>query len=636
MGPEPISNRIKARRGWWQTLGLWGAGGLAWSIFRISAGAASLPFSDALANRGVILGARGSGSGSNLGATREAGEPVHGGLPGGASVWLAWTAPADGLVTFNTAGSTFETLLGVYAYDRALRGGPPGPLDSTKPFADLKQVARADGVSGGGPVNRGLLTLGVRAGVEYELAVDGYSGATGEIRFDWDFKVVKELVPVIVIDEPDRALRIGDRLQLTAQITVESGARVKYQWLLNDQEIPNQEDPTLVLPSLAADQVGIYQLRLKAGRDKEGELIWFSSPVEIQINSEGQTNALARDRLFDALTTPLTPDDNGGGGGGRGGAGINPRPMSFRHAAPAANPIGVARGYNGTQIFNTVYAGRDPAEPLHCQLVGGASYWFAYEAPANGKVKLDTDGSTFDTILATYTFEAPLTGYTGLIPVACDHTPGPVGPVASGSRVEFQAFRARTYLVVVDGFQGAKGTAHLNYSLVTNPPIEPPVAPVLIQGPTNVTVRAGGDVSWLTVATGTAPFTLTWWHNHGVMPGQTTPALALTHVVPQDAGEYRLVIANSAGSVTSAPAFVRVLVAPALQLNITAAAGAISFPTVPGLRYWLEYSDNLATTGWTGVTNGAGSESGVWVGTGAPAQLPTVGGELRFFRVRVE
>src|SRR5204863_391183 len=41
-------------------------------------------------------------------------EPLHAGNAGGKSVWYSWTAPASGQATINTAGSSFDTLLGVY------------------------------------------------------------------------------------------------------------------------------------------------------------------------------------------------------------------------------------------------------------------------------------------------------------------------------------------------------------------------------------------------------------------------------------------------------------------------------------------------------------------------------------------
>ncbi|MBL9138706.1 MAG: hypothetical protein JNK85_22745, partial [Verrucomicrobiales bacterium] len=84
--------------------------------------AADLPFADHVADRGPISGASGNGTGSNVGASVEPSEPRHGSRPGGRSVWLSWTAPSDGLATFSTTGSSFDTVLAIYAYDRELRG----------------------------------------------------------------------------------------------------------------------------------------------------------------------------------------------------------------------------------------------------------------------------------------------------------------------------------------------------------------------------------------------------------------------------------------------------------------------------------------------------------------------------------
>lgn len=72
------------------------------------------PANDNFASAQALDGASGDVVGSNVGATKETGEPNHSGTAGGASVWFRWTAPAGGPVTIATAGSTFDTLLAVY------------------------------------------------------------------------------------------------------------------------------------------------------------------------------------------------------------------------------------------------------------------------------------------------------------------------------------------------------------------------------------------------------------------------------------------------------------------------------------------------------------------------------------------
>ena len=51
---------------------------------------------------------------NNLFATFEPSEPCHAGKPASKSLWMTWVAPANGTVTFETCGSTFDTLLAVY------------------------------------------------------------------------------------------------------------------------------------------------------------------------------------------------------------------------------------------------------------------------------------------------------------------------------------------------------------------------------------------------------------------------------------------------------------------------------------------------------------------------------------------
>jgi len=70
---------------------------------------------DRLADALPIAGASVSASGSNVGATREPGEPNHANNAGGASVWWKWYATSSGRAVVSTAGSSFDTLLGVYS-----------------------------------------------------------------------------------------------------------------------------------------------------------------------------------------------------------------------------------------------------------------------------------------------------------------------------------------------------------------------------------------------------------------------------------------------------------------------------------------------------------------------------------------
>jgi hypothetical protein len=83
-------------------------------------------------------------------------------------VWWTWTAPANGRVTINTVGSVFDTLLAVYT------GQSLGALASVA----------SDDQSGGNNTSR--VVFQVVAGTTYQIAVDGYNGATGQVELTLD------------------------------------------------------------------------------------------------------------------------------------------------------------------------------------------------------------------------------------------------------------------------------------------------------------------------------------------------------------------------------------------------------------------------------------------------------------------
>ena len=131
----------------------------------------SAPANDNFANATVLPAAAGTTSGTNTAATKESGEPNHAANnAGGASVWYRFTAPADGSATIDTAGSNFDTLLGVYT-GSAVNG--------------LSVVAQNDDVAPGNTTS--AVQFNAVAGTAYRIAVDGFSNAQGNITLNWNF-----------------------------------------------------------------------------------------------------------------------------------------------------------------------------------------------------------------------------------------------------------------------------------------------------------------------------------------------------------------------------------------------------------------------------------------------------------------
>ena len=113
--------------------------------------------SDGFRSRVRLSDASGRAVGSNVGASKEIGEPNHAGNRGGHSVWWTWTAPASGTFVFDTRGSDFDTLLAVYTGSSVSR---------------LSRVASNDDIGGG--VRQSEVSVTAQQGQTYHIAVDGY------------------------------------------------------------------------------------------------------------------------------------------------------------------------------------------------------------------------------------------------------------------------------------------------------------------------------------------------------------------------------------------------------------------------------------------------------------------------------
>ena len=124
------------------------------------------PENDIFSNRTVLAGAPISVISSNTNATREPGEPLHAGQEGDTSLWWRWTASSNDTVRVTTAGSSFDTLLGIY---------------TGSSVSNLTEIASDDDEDTVNGIVTSAVILNVVAGQEYQIAVDGYDGASGQV-----------------------------------------------------------------------------------------------------------------------------------------------------------------------------------------------------------------------------------------------------------------------------------------------------------------------------------------------------------------------------------------------------------------------------------------------------------------------
>jgi uncharacterized repeat protein (TIGR03803 family) len=103
---------------------------------------------------------------STVGATKEEGEPSTAGQPGGASYWYSYAARTNGTLIFDTAGSTFNTMLAVYT----------GPGTGFSTLTSVGAAFTTNYIEDGQPE---VVISNAIAGTRYYISIDGYQGASG-------------------------------------------------------------------------------------------------------------------------------------------------------------------------------------------------------------------------------------------------------------------------------------------------------------------------------------------------------------------------------------------------------------------------------------------------------------------------
>lgn len=376
------------------------------------------PFGDAFARRGLVRAKEGVGIGSNLGASLDAGEPIHANKQGGRSIWLTWRAPETGVATFDTLGSGFDTLLAVY------RGATLASLSSN--------LVTADDDGGGFFASR--VVFNALAGVEYEIAVDGYAGAGGDVVLSWSLDPASPPLPVIQQQPADVFASEGSRVRFSV---VAGPGTVTYRWFKNGVEIPGATASVLELVDVRAGDAATYRVEVRAPGG--GRLLSQDATLEIADRGDNSAGASV-DKLAD-----LFLDDEGGVA--RGLLSLRPR---------SAGGVGV--GLPGGQWTDNSESTRSPDDPVVCDVATSATRWFRLRlnVPAVDPFVLHTEGSEIPAFLAVFT------NRTALTLLACDAAAMPTKPAA---KVTFAARSGVDYLVLVDGVDGATGRIRLNWVL---------------------------------------------------------------------------------------------------------------------------------------------------------------------------
>lgn len=297
----------------------------------------SPPANDDFANRILLAAGSTQTTGTNALSTVETGEPHHPSVAGTKSVWWEWAAGTSGSVTVTTSGSNYDTTLAVYSGSGSL--------------ASLVHLGSNDDFIGLASSVNFTATIGSR----YYFQVNGYGSSEGSIVLNYPSPANVDSPPVIVTQPVGVILVDGDPLSLS--VTASGTAPLKYQWALDDTNIPGATAATYNVSHVAAADQGNYTVTIT--------------------NALGSLTSVA---VFVGVD-PIS---------------VRPPNDLFVNAEPLAGATGRVSGSN-------LRASGESGEPNHAGAsLPVESVWYRWTAPADGTLSCDTYGSSLDTTVAVY------------------------------------------------------------------------------------------------------------------------------------------------------------------------------------------------------------------------------------------
>lgn len=469
------------------------------------------PANDYFADRLEIIGTDTTVQNSNVGASKEAGEPNHAGVSGGTSIWWKWIAPTNGSFTIDTIGSSFDTVLAIYT------GTAVGSLTPVV----------SDDDSGGNLSS--TVTFNVVAGTEYQIAVDGYAGATG-LAFV-NLAPTADSAPFIMVHPANKTAALGQAAAFSVAAT--GSLPLSYRWFFNNLEIGGATNASFVINTVTTNNIGTYS-------------VVVSNSLGTATSSNATLSVLSAGTGFFDDFEPDIHQTNWSSFGGI------VRAAKYGGSVSGVNSLwfaGDGSRFAATRPLNTSFGG---VISFNIRFSDGASYpWENLDLPLDAIVfEYSIDGGsnwvnqiTYDTTAyRSWTYQQ-----TGIPP---------------GAQTTNTMFRWRQLRNDGNNFDhwALDDVAFLIPTAATPPNI--------ISQPTNQSASLGDSVIFYVVVNGTAPLSFQWRQNGTDLPGATNSSLKLFNLTNGQFGTYSVRVTNLLGSVLSSNASLALIPSMGEALNI--------------------------------------------------------------------
>ena len=223
------------------------------------------------------------------------------------------------------------------------------------------------------------MTFNVTAGTTYQIAVDGFKGASGIVVLGMPsgtaYRVLTPAsgssVPVITSQPASQLVPAG------ASVTLKVVAANAQTWQWYFQGVPvgvGGTNSSLTLTNFQAGSVGLYDV-LVANAVGSVESQQASLQIAAAANQSGGAGGSSQDKFGNVVDLATN------------------KPTLTQARGPESGG-GDTRGFSVSQVFSTVGATKEVGEPDHDGQAGGASQWFLYTAPAAGTLRMSSAGSS--------------------------------------------------------------------------------------------------------------------------------------------------------------------------------------------------------------------------------------------------
>jgi hypothetical protein len=406
------------------------------------------------------------------------------------------------LATWNTKGSTFDTILGVYT------------------GSELTNLTLVAGNDDSGNYLTSKVKFYATVGTPYAIAVDGRgSNGVGEIVLSLSVDTTAEPIPVFTLEPADTAVPLGQPALLTTAVSVPNSpfgpAGVSYQWYRNGWlVVPGATNSTLLIPAVTAADIGLYNVQVT---DAEGFIV-HSQEASVEIGYPGNHSYIKLQDLIDAL------------------AGL---PSKLTKLDAGFQSVSV-----GTLGQLTVNNGKGRASQDSCYDICNNAIYLGFAPASDGTFLVDDSCSSSCTTFADVVLDIYQYDSGSYNPIACATR----DPVLGFAHASFPATAGGDYVVEIDGANNMSGTVQVNYQFGV-----PPASGIL--APLNLTVKELSSFTLISDITNGAVSqpSYQWYFNSNLMSGATAtnytdPAAQFT-----DAGAYSVEATNAFGSTGLVP-----------------------------------------------------------------------------------